>query len=69
MTALILDPTFSDADAVYTKILKAHEGLSDADSAAMNARLVLLLANHIGRVDVLDDALKLARDPTATLTG
>jgi hypothetical protein len=36
--------------------------LSEAQSHALNAHLVLLLANHIGRLDVLQQALTAARD-------
>ena len=48
-------------DDFYQALLAAHEGLSDQDSAALNARLVLLLANQIGSVAVLREALALAR--------
>ena len=50
-----------DPDAVYAAIIEAHAGLSEADSAALNARLVLLLANHIGEEAVLREALAAAR--------
>ena len=50
-----------DPDALYAAIIEAHAGLSDADSAALNARLVLLLANHIGDESVVRDALDVAR--------
>jgi hypothetical protein len=50
-----------DPDGLYAAILEAHAGLSDADSAALNARLVLLLANHIGNEAVLRQALAVAR--------
>ncbi|HEY0939793.1 MAG TPA: DUF2783 domain-containing protein [Steroidobacter sp.] len=48
-------------DEFYAALLEAHEGLSDADSAALNSRLILLLANHIGDVDVIREALHAAR--------
>ncbi|HZO41305.1 MAG TPA: DUF2783 domain-containing protein [Methylomirabilota bacterium] len=50
-----------DPDGLYAAIIAAHAGLSDADSAALNARLVLLLANHIGDESVLREALSVAR--------
>ncbi|HWB45572.1 MAG TPA: DUF2783 domain-containing protein [Hyphomicrobiaceae bacterium] len=50
-----------DPDALYAAIIAAHEGLSEADSVALNARLVLLLANHIGDRAVLEEALATAR--------
>jgi hypothetical protein len=54
-------PNLEDPDAVYAAIIEAHAGLSEVDSAALNARLVLLLANHIGEESVLREALATAR--------
>ncbi len=54
-------PNLKDPDGTYATIIEAHAGLSDADSAALNARLVLLLANHIGDEAVLREALAAAR--------
>jgi hypothetical protein len=51
---------FADADAAYRLIAQAHRGLDAAQSAALNARLVLILANHIGDEQVLREALALA---------
>lgn len=48
-------------DDVYEALISAHQGLSTAESHAMNARLVLLLANHVGDLDVLREALRAAR--------
>ena len=48
-------------DVAYRLIVDAHRGLSDEDSARLNARLVLLLANHIGDLSVLEQALALAQ--------
>ncbi len=48
-------------DDFYADLLAAHEGLSDAQSDALHARLVLLLANHIGDLSVLREALSAAR--------
>lgn len=44
-------------DDVYAGLIEAHRGLSKDGSARLNARLVLLLANHIGDVDVVLDAI------------
>lgn len=60
MTDLILTPNIDGADDFYAELLAAHEGLSKADSDALNARLVLVLANHIGDRAVLSAALKAA---------
>ena len=54
-------------DAFYEELVAAHRGLSDADSGALNARLVLLLANHIGDAAVLRAALRAARDSLGDL--
>jgi hypothetical protein len=50
-----------DADEAYRALIEAHRGLSDEASAALNAKLVLVLANQIGRVEVLRAAIALAK--------
>lgn len=60
MTSLNLLPNIQDPDGFYAELLAAHEGLSDDESAAMNARLVLVLANAIGSRDVLSKAIAVA---------
>jgi hypothetical protein len=62
MSKLDTSSRFADPDAAYRALIDAHRGLSDAESAALNVRLVLLLANHIGDLDVLCEAIALARD-------
>lgn len=57
---LTLTPNFEDADGFYAALLAAHKGLSAAESDALNARLVLILANHVGKRAILDEALDLA---------
>jgi Protein of unknown function (DUF2783) len=52
-------------DAFYAALVKAHQGLTEAQSELLNARLVLLLANHVGDTAVLDDAIALARQGLA----
>jgi hypothetical protein len=61
MTTLFTDPNLPDADGFYEQLIATHHGLSDADSALVNAKLVLLLANHIGDPAVLAQALAAAR--------
>jgi hypothetical protein len=61
MAELITTSRFSDADAAYAALVEAHRGLSHEASAALNARLVLILANHIGELDVLREAIALAQ--------
>jgi predicted LPLAT superfamily acyltransferase len=53
-------PNMPVADDFYAELLKLHEGKTAAESAAINARLVLLLANHIGDTEVLREALAAA---------
>lgn len=50
-----------DADAVYAALVEAHRGLDATESTALNARLVLLLANHVGDEEVIGEAITLAR--------
>ncbi|MFN3210974.1 MAG: DUF2783 domain-containing protein [Roseovarius sp.] len=61
-TDLILHPNLPDADAVYAALIAAHDGLPPEASAALNARLILILANHIGDAAILEQALQAARD-------
>ena len=53
-------PNIPDPDGFYAELLAAHEGLSDDASIALNARLILILANHIGDRAVLTEALAAA---------
>ncbi len=55
------DPNIRDPDGFYAELIAAHDGLSDDESVALNARLILLLANHIGDRAVLSEALAEAR--------
>ena len=59
--SLTITPNFQDADGFYAALLAAHKSLSDAESQALNARLVLILANHVGDRAILAEALDLAR--------
>ena len=61
MAELVDTPNIEDRDGFYQDLLAAHEGLSEAQSQALNARLVLILANHIGNRQVLGEALDLAK--------
>ena len=53
---------FSPGDDFYEALIETHRDLSDVQSALLNARLVLLLANHIGDISVLREAMQIARD-------
>ena len=58
--SLITASHFDAGDDFYEALIAAHHGLEPAQSHAFNARLILLLANHIGRQDVLLEALSAA---------
>ncbi|UAB88042.1 DUF2783 domain-containing protein [Ruegeria sp. SCSIO 43209] len=60
MADLILSSNLTQADDFYADLVAAHEGLEKAESDAFNARLVLVLANHIGDNAVLKQALDAA---------
>ncbi|MYM56178.1 DUF2783 domain-containing protein [Thalassovita mangrovi] len=59
--SLTLTPNIDNADDFYADLLATHEGLSKADSDALNARLILIMANHIGDRAVLAEALDAAK--------
>ena len=62
-TAMTLntEPNLESPDDFYEALIEAHRDYSNEQSHALNARLVLLLANHIGRQAVLEEALQTAR--------
>ncbi|MCK0166571.1 DUF2783 domain-containing protein [Jannaschia sp. S6380] len=61
MTDLITNPNLDDPDAAYAMLIAAHDGLAAQESAALNARLILLLVNHLGDPTLLEQALQAAR--------
>ena len=58
--ALVLAPNIPDPDGFYDELLAAHRDLGREESEALNARLVLVLANHVGDREVLRAALAAA---------
>lgn len=58
---LITEPHLDAPDDFYEALIDAHRDLASAQSHELNAKLVLLLANHVGRLDVLRQALAAAR--------
>ena len=58
---LTLTPNLPDPDGFYDELLAAHDGLTKDESDALNARLILVLANHIGDRAVLTKAINAAR--------
>jgi hypothetical protein len=61
MSNLKTAPNLPDPDGFYEELLKCHDGLSEDDSHALNAKLVFLLANHIGDREVITQAMAVAR--------
>lgn len=59
---LITTPNLDAPDDFYEALIDTHRDLSAEDSHALNARLVLILANHVGSLEVLREALRAARD-------
>jgi hypothetical protein len=58
MPSLNTRPNIDGPDDFYAELLALHEGLSKAESDALNARLILILANHIGDRDILREAMQ-----------
>ncbi len=59
--ALSTDSNFAKPDDAFRAVVEAHRGLSGAQSADLDAALVLILANHIGDLGVLSEAIALAK--------
>ena len=61
---LTTEPNLESPDDFYEALIDAHREMSTAQSHELNAKLVLLLANHIGQLGVLRQALNAARAST-----
>lgn len=61
MSQLMTAPNLASPDDFYEALIEMHRDLDEAQSQAVNARLILLLANHIGDLQVLRDAMAHAR--------
>jgi hypothetical protein len=53
---------YTPGDDFYEILIEAHRDLSDEQSQLLNGKLVLLLANHVGNLQVLREALAIARE-------
>lgn len=53
-------PNIADADGIYEKLIALHEGRDENDSMRVNARLILLLINHIGDAQIVEEAIACA---------
>jgi len=62
MAKLVTASRFADPDAAYVALVEARRGLTVEAAADLDAKVVLILANHIGDIDVLTEAIALARN-------
>lgn len=60
MNKLNTNPNMGNPDDFYAELLARHDGLSPKQSEALNARLILILSNHIGDAQVLNAAMDAA---------
>lgn len=61
MAGLCTAPNIAHPDDLYERLIGLHEGLDDQQSAVANAKLILLLANHVGDEKVIGEAIAIAR--------
>ena len=59
--ALSTSSNFARPDDAFRMIVESHRGLADTQSGDLDAALVLVLANHIGDIAVLHEAIALAK--------
>ncbi len=57
---LIVEPNLDDPDGFYADLVALHADLDQVASERVNARLILILANHIGDRSILASALSAA---------
>jgi len=62
---LLTEPRIEDADDFYARLIAIHEGLNSEQSHALNCKLILLMANHIGDRQTLDEALDIVSNDRA----
>ena len=65
MTKLSTETRLAQPDEVYARLIEAYRDLDEAQSHKLSAKLILLLANHIGDPEVLEEALAVARGEAA----
>ena len=61
MAELNLNPNLADPDDLYEALIAAHDGLTREESEALNARLILILMNHLGDPAVILQAIEAAK--------
>ena len=69
MSRLLTEPRLDDPDGLFAALVDAHRGLEAEASRRLDARIVLLLANHIGEVAVVRDAIAAARAAASETAG
>jgi hypothetical protein len=62
MSVLQTELRLAEPDEFYADLIAAHDGLSKEESDALNARLILILANHVGDRQVFLEALTVAKE-------
>ena len=62
MAGLNVDLNLESPDDFYAALIELHRGLSDEQSELVNARLILLLANHVGDMEAVREAMQRARE-------
>ena len=62
MATLNIEPNITQFDDFYEALIETHRDIDSAQSQMVNAKLILLLANHIGDLSVLREAMQRARD-------
>jgi GTP1/Obg family GTP-binding protein len=65
LSLLNTQPNIPAPDDFYQELVDMHRGLSEQQSALVNAKLILLLANHVGDLAVLHEAMRAARQDIA----
>jgi len=68
MATLNTEPNLAAPDDFYEALLGLHRDLTEAQSALVNAKLILLLANHVGDADILRAAMAAAREDVTPVT-
>jgi hypothetical protein len=58
---LTLEANMNRPDDLYEALVSAHDGLTRAESEALNARLILILMNHVGDAGVIREAIEAAK--------
>ena len=57
-----LEPNIDEPDSFYNKLIQLYEGLNESESREVQARLILLLSNHIGDSEALYESMRIARE-------